>query len=46
MLEILVIDSGIGIKKEDIEKLFTLFGYLEATNQLNPKGIGLGLHIC
>lgn len=26
-------------------KLFQLFGFLEATKQLNTKGIGLGLHI-
>ena len=26
-------------------KLFKLFGFLEATKQINTKGIGLGLHI-
>ena len=45
MLEIQVIDSGIGIKKEDINKLFKLFGFLDTTKELNTKGIGLGLHI-
>ena len=46
MLEIQVIDNGQGIKNEDINKLFKFFGYLDATNKLNTKGIGLGLHIC
>lgn len=45
-LEIQVIDNGIGIKKENQEKLFQLFGFLEDTKELNTKGIGLGLHIC
>jgi Amt family ammonium transporter len=45
MLEIQVIDSGIGIKKEDMNKLFKLFGFLDTTKELNTKGIGLGLHI-
>jgi signal transduction histidine kinase len=45
MLEIQVIDTGIGIKQEDICKLFKLFGFLDTTKELNTKGIGLGLHI-
>ena len=46
MLEIVVADNGIGIKKEDQNKLFKLFGFLEQTKEINVKGIGLGLHIC
>jgi len=46
VLEIQVEDSGIGIQKKDLEKMFELFGYLEQTQDINPKGIGLGLHIC
>lgn len=45
MLEIQVIDTGIGIKREDMSKLFKLFGFLDTTKELNTKGIGLGLHI-
>ena len=45
MLEIQVIDTGIGIKKEDQGKLFKLFGFLDSSQELNTKGIGLGLHI-
>ena len=41
-----VIDNGTGIKPEDKEKLFKLFGFIETTSHLNTKGIGLGLHIC
>jgi len=45
MLEIQVIDTGIGIKREDMRKLFKLFGFLDTSKELNSKGIGLGLHI-
>lgn len=45
MIEIIVRDSGIGIKEEDHDKLFKLFGSLKSTKELNPGGIGLGLHI-
>ena len=44
-LEIQVEDTGIGIKDEDKPKLFKLFGFLDSTQQINTKGIGLGLHI-
>ena len=45
-LKVTVKDTGIGIKKEDKCKLFTLFGKLESTAQINTSGIGLGLSIC
>lgn len=45
MIQISVEDTGPGIKNEDKNKLFKLFGFLEDTKDLNPKGIGLGLHI-
>ena len=44
-LEIYVQDNGIGISEDDQKRLFKLFGMLESTNQINSKGIGLGLHI-
>jgi len=31
MIEIIVRDTGIGIKKEDLSKLFKLFGFLDTT---------------
>ena len=45
MIEILVADTGIGIKDEDQNKLFKLFGFIDSSKELNTKGIGLGLHI-
>lgn len=44
-LEVSVVDSGVGIKEEDQEKLFHLFGFVDGTKNLNPNGIGLGLMI-
>jgi len=40
-----VIDTGIGIRYEDQDKLFKLFGFVQDGMQLNTKGIGLGLVI-
>ena len=31
MIEITVKDSGVGIKMEDLQKLFKLFGFLDTT---------------
>ena len=45
-LEVSVRDSGIGIKKEDRDKIFQMFGKLEATASINTTGVGLGLSIC
>ena len=44
-LKIEVIDTGIGIKLEDQDKLFKLFGFVQDAQQLNTNGIGLGLVI-
>ena len=38
-------DSGVGIAKEDHNKLFTRFGKLHRTSTMNSEGIGLGLTI-
>ncbi len=38
-------DTGIGIKKEDLKKLFTSFTQLENPLQKKYKGTGLGLTI-
>ena len=40
-----VIDTGIGIKKEDLSKLFTSFKRLELKKNRNIQGTGLGLNI-
>lgn len=39
-------DTGIGIKQEDIGKLFKMFGKVKDNNELNPTGVGMGLSIC
>jgi len=45
-LEFRVEDTGIGIKKEDQEKLFRMFGRLEQMDKkVNTHGVGLGLTI-
>ena len=40
-----VIDTGVGINKEDRRKLFKLFGKVTNTRGMNTQGIGLGLVI-
>ena len=38
-------DTGVGIAEEDLPKLFTRFGKLVRTANINSEGIGLGLTI-
>lgn len=45
-LTISVKDTGIGIKDQDKGKLFKLFGFIQSSEEMNTKGIGLGLMIC
>ena len=44
--QIRIKDSGIGIKEEDIGKLFKQFGMLKDERGMNARGTGLGLNIC
>ena len=46
LLRISVIDTGIGIKKEDVEKIFTSFQQVDSKRNRNVEGTGLGLAIC
>lgn len=46
MLHSHVVDDGKGIRAEDMCKLFSLFGKLQRTAQMNKDGIGMGLMIC
>jgi len=46
LLIVQVIDNGKGIKEEEKIKLFTMFGKLQRTADVNQEGIGLGLTIC
>ncbi|CAI2385433.1 unnamed protein product [Moneuplotes crassus] len=45
-LEFTVRDSGIGIEKKDLKKLFKLYGMIKKTKKINRNGTGLGLTIC
>ena len=40
-----IADTGIGISKVDLEKIFNSFYRSDATNHTNIKGTGLGLSI-
>ena len=44
-LVVKVSDSGIGIREEDMEKLFSSFQRLDETRNRNVEGTGLGLNI-
>lgn len=45
LLNIYVRDSGIGIKKEDMDKLFSEFERIEENRNRNIEGTGLGMNI-
>jgi signal transduction histidine kinase len=45
-LKIDIVDSGVGIKKENLSKLFLEFGKLDEHSKINSQGTGLGLSIC
>ena len=45
-LIISVEDSGIGISKENLQKLFRLFSTIKNSESINRHGVGLGLMIC
>ena len=43
--EVQIKDRGMGIKEEDKGSLFKLFGFVKTTQDVNTRGIGLGLSI-
>lgn len=45
ILEVRVTDTGIGIKKEDLNKLFKPFQQIDASLTKRYEGTGLGLHL-
>lgn len=45
-IEFVVKDTGIGIKEEDIKKLFVAFERIEEKRNRNIEGTGLGINIC
>jgi signal transduction histidine kinase len=44
-LKIEIEDTGIGIKTQDLNKLFKYFSMLKDDHKINTKGTGLGLNI-
>jgi len=40
-----VVDTGIGMRQEDLQKLFKFFGTLSKSKDINRGGMGLGLSI-
>lgn len=45
-IKFLIKDTGIGIKEEDIQKLFVAFERIEEKRNRNIEGTGLGINIC
>ena len=41
-----VVDTGRGIRREYLPKLFSLYGKLKRTASINSDGLGMGLMIC
>ena len=46
ILKVHVVDTGKGIKAEEMPKLFTRFGKLLRTAEMNHEGLGMGLMVC
>ncbi|MBR8537523.1 tetratricopeptide repeat-containing sensor histidine kinase [Carboxylicivirga sediminis] len=46
MIEVSVADSGVGIRQENLEKLFMVDSTFSTKGTLNEKGTGLGLVLC
>jgi len=44
-IEVRVIDTGIGIRKEDVGKLFEMFKQVDMTSTKEHEGTGLGLYL-
>ena len=45
-VEICVADNGVGLKKEDIPKLFNIKNHIQTHGTANESGSGLGLILC
>ncbi len=46
LIEIAIMDSGVGIRQEDMEKLFQVDSTFSTKGTFNEKGTGLGLVLC
>ena len=45
-MRIVIEDNGVGIKKENLGKIFKDYSRLEEHEGMNAKGTGLGMNIC
>ncbi len=45
IVRFVVKDTGVGLSKEDVNKLFTKFSRASDANRINVKGTGLGLYV-
>lgn len=45
VLVVEVVDTGIGIKADEMDKLFKFFGCISKSKNINRSGMGLGLTI-
>ena len=45
-LQIVIEDNGVGIKRENISKIFQDYSRLDEHESMNAKGTGLGMNIC
>ena len=45
LVGISIIDTGVGIRPEDQERLFQAFEQVDASNTRRHEGTGLGLHL-
>jgi signal transduction histidine kinase len=46
LVKVTVVDSGIGINKDDLERIFEKYEQLKAKSSSSASGLGLGLSIC
>ena len=45
-LQVQCVDTGKGISEDEMTRLFSMFGKLKRTAEMNSEGIGMGLMIC
>ena len=45
-LNLVTEDNGVGIKKENLNKIFMDYSRLDEHKKMNAKGTGLGMSIC
>ena len=45
-MRIVIEDNGVGIKKENLGKIFEDYSRLDEHEEMNAKGTGLGMNIC